>query len=349
MNEFNTQFEGLTVAEKQARYLRLAQACLLHYPAANGPVTFIAHNAGVVYRVESAQGDKFMLKIAQATGESSWDTSAECVNSVFLWLDAIARETPLTVQQPVANARGEFMTAVEFDDLSKPFYCSLQRWLDGEHPHDPSPEQAYQIGAMMAQLHTHGSQWIADKNPPAWTYDEGWLLENLAVFAGVRKLDIISDADWRTVETAVGRIQHRMLAPGTSPQVRGPIHSDIHHGNLLIVDGQMCPIDFGGMIRGHYLLDLGLTLYHFMYLSAETRQALVAGYQAHREIINLAEMDFEAFLCAAALANLAFNVDLPDQRTSRLFIRNVREFSGVYCRHLVDKVPFALEPYDYIR
>jgi hypothetical protein len=57
----------------------------------------------------------------------------------------------------------------------------------------------------------------------------------------------------------------------------------------------------------------------------------------------------EAFLCATALANLAFNVELPDQRTSRLFIRNVREFATVFCERLIHDIPFALEYYEYIR
>jgi hypothetical protein len=60
-------------------------------------------------------------------------------------------------------------------------------------------------------------------------------------------------------------------------------------------------------------------------------------------------MDLEAFLCTAALGNLAFNVGLPDQRTSALFIRNVREFATVFCQKLVHDIPFALKAHERIR
>jgi Ser/Thr protein kinase RdoA (MazF antagonist) len=348
MNEFNTRFEGLNEAQKQARYQWLAEACLAHYPAAQGSIAFVAHNAGITYRIETAQG-RFLLKIAQATGEGTVLAQPEAINAGFVWLDAIARETSLVVQQPIASKRGEFITAVGFEDLSEPFYCSLQRWLDGEHPRDPSPAQVYQIGAMMAQLHEHGSGWIQGKTPPAYRYDETLLNENFEIFARVKTLDILSEAEWANVEQGVERIRGLMSRLGSDAQVWGPIHSDIHQQNLLVVDGQICPIDFGALVLGHYGFEPGVTLYHLMYLPAENRQALVAGYRANRELVRLSQMDLEAFLCAAALANLAFNVELPDQRTSRLFIRNVREFAAIFCEKLVHSVPFALEHYDYIR
>jgi Ser/Thr protein kinase RdoA (MazF antagonist) len=349
MNEFNEKFEGLSELQKQARYHQLALACLAHYPALNGKITFVAHNAGIVYLVESAEG-KFLLKIDEAIGESESHSYPEYLNSGFIWLDAIARETNLVVQQPVASQAGEFVTAVDFEDLSQPFYCSLQRWLDGQHPRDPSSAQVYQIGALMAQLHNHGSQWIQGKTPGAWKLDATWLNGNLERFAKVKSLAILSEAEWLNVEKAVERIQQVMQTIGADAHVWGPIHGDIHHQNLLVLDdGKLCPIDFGALVLAHYGYDLGVTLYHLMYLDAATRQALVAGYQTQRELTLQTDMGLEAFLCMAALANLSFNVELPDQRTSKLFIRNVREFAAIFCDKLIHNVPFALQHYDYIR
>ncbi len=348
MNEFNERFEGLSPSQKQTRYLRLAEACLAHYPTIDGKITFVAHNAGIVYRVDSTQG-AFLLKIAQSTGEGEDRTRPNPINSGFIWLDAIARQTNLTVQRPIANQQGAFVTAVDFEDLHEPFYCTLQYWLEGEHPRNPTPEQAHQIGAMMAQLHVHGSQWIQGKTLEAWTYDEAGSRENFEVFAKVKTLSILSKAEWAVVENAVERLLQVMQRLGKGSQVWGPIHGDVHHGNLLICDNKMCPIDFGGLVLGHYGYDLGVTLYHFMYLDAATRQALIDGYRTKRELVGLSKMDLEAFLCATALANLAFNVELPDQRSSTLFIRNVREFATSFCVKLVHDIPFALEDHEYIR
>jgi len=348
MNEFNQRLETLSAPQKEERYIRLAQACLAHYPAIDGKIIFVAHNAGVAYRVESAQGP-FLLKIAQAMGEGEDHTRPEPLNSLFMWMDALARQTSLIVQHPVSNQQGEFVTAVAFEDLNQPFYCSLQHWLDGTHPRDPSPMQAHQIGAMMALLHTHGSQWIQGKAPDAWKYDDVSLRENFVVFAKVKTLSILSTDEWAIVEKAVERILQILQKLGKEPQVWGPIHSDMHPANLLIVGNDICPIDFGALVLGHYGYDLGVTLYHLMYLDAATRQALIEGYKTNRALVGLSDMDLEAFLCAAALANLAFNVELADQRSSTLFIRNVREFAAVFCEKLVHDIPFALEYYEYIR
>lgn len=347
MNEFNARFQSLSASQRQERYASLARACLAHYPATNGEVTFVAHNAGITYRVDSMEG-AFLLKIAQATGDGLDRTRPDPLNSVFIWLDAIARETPLIVQNPVANGQGAFVTEVVFEDLSEPFYCSIQRWLEGEHPRNPSPTQAFEIGRMTSVLHTHGSQWILGNALEAWQYDEGWLRENFQIFTKVKTLSILSKSEWMNVENAFERIIQVMQRLGKEPTVWGPIHSDLHQQNLLIYRGQICPIDFGGLILGHYGYDLGVTLYHFMYLDALTRQNLIQGYRTNRELVGLSEMDLEAFLCAAALANLAFNVELPDQRTSKLFIRNLHEFATIFCEKLIHDIPFALESYNYV-
>lgn len=349
MNEFNQQFEQLSEPQKQARYQQLALACLAHYPAVDGKITFVGHNAGIVYLIEPAR-EKFVLKIAEAIGEGAGNIYPEYLNTGFIWLDAIARETNLVVQQPVANRTGKFVTEVVFEDLSQPFCCSLQCWVDGQRLRDPSPAQAYQIGTLIAQLHNHGSQWIKGKLPGAWKYDGGWLGENLEGFAKVKSLSILSQAEWINVEKAVDHIHQVMQTMGTNAQVWGPVHGDIHQHNLLVVsDGTICPIDFGALVLAHYGYDLGVILYHLMYLDAATRQALVQGYQVNRELTLLADMGLEAFLCMAALANLAFNVELPDQRVSALFTRNVREFAAIFCKKLIHNIPFALQHYDYVR
>jgi Ser/Thr protein kinase RdoA (MazF antagonist) len=349
MNEFNQRFERLSESQKQVRYQQLALACLVYYPAVDGKVTFVAHNAGIVYLIETAHR-KFLLKIAEAIGEGGSYTYPEYLNTGFTWLNAIARETSLIVQQPVANPLGAFVTTVTFEDLSQPFYCSLQHWLDGQRLRDPSPAQAYQIGEMMAHIHHHGSQWIQARTPGAWKYDGAWLSENLEGFAKVKSLAILSEAEWINVEKAVDRIQQVMQTIGTDAHVWGPIHGDIHQHNLIVLDtDKICPIDFGALVLAHYGYDLGVTLYHLMYLDATTRQALVNGYKANRDLSGLIDMGLEAFLCMAALANLGFNVELPDQRTSALFIRNVREFAAICCHKLIQDIPFALQYYDYIR
>lgn len=345
MNEFNQRFNGLSEDQKQARYLGLAEACLAHYPTIAGEPTFIAHNSGIVYLVKTPH-DKYLLKIAEAIGDGESDANPAYMTASLSWLDALAKETNLIIQQPVANQLGEFVTAVSYDDLTHVFYCTVQHWLDGQHTRNLSPDHMQQIGQMVAQLHNHSSQWIKDKTLPAWTYDGVWTNENLTRFSKVKSLNILSDAEWKTIEKAVDHIQQMIQKLGMDNSVWGPVHGDLHPQNLLVLDdGKLCPIDFDSLILAYYPYDLGVILYHTMYLGAANRQALVQGYRAFRDLRLISDMGLETFLCMAALANLSFQIELPEQRVSDRFIRNVREFATSYCDKLIHDMPFALEHY----
>jgi hypothetical protein len=102
---FNEAFAGLDRAQRQERYRRLATAALAHYALAAAEPTFLAHNAGVAYRVETAGGERFVLKIAEPIGEGGgWATDG--LEAVLAWLAALARETDLGVVAPRGRGRG---------------------------------------------------------------------------------------------------------------------------------------------------------------------------------------------------------------------------------------------------
>ena len=61
----------------------------------------------------------------------------------------------------------------------------------------------------------------------------------------------------------------------------------------------------------------------------------------HTTLGELSNLEPEAFLCTAALGNLAFQITIPRERASDLFVRNVREFATAFCRKLVAGESFA--------
>lgn len=343
MSVFNDRFDGLSGEQRQERYSALAAAALAYYTLDEPAVTFVGHNAGVTYRVDAPRtGRRFLLKIAEPVGEGDGGRPAR-VRSMLLWLAALARETDLVVQEPVPNRQGELLTPVFVDDLPAPFYCSLQQWVDGDHvAGDFTPAQTYRIGATLATLHQHGSQWAL---APTLAADE---LDAPRVSACEQRLRSVVDEGilpsdvWNTVAEACRRVRATMDALGRQPEVWGPVHRDLHHRNVLFRGDQVWPIDFGAFTRAHFSYDLGVTLYHVIYQDdVSVRRALLAGYHSKRPHVALGPLEAEAFLCAAALSNLAFQVTIPYQRASPLFARNVREFATVFCRQLVESQPFV--------
>jgi Ser/Thr protein kinase RdoA (MazF antagonist) len=342
VSEFNRRFEGLTADQCQRRYERLARAALAAYGLADAACDLLQHNAGIAYRVTAPGGECFHLKIAEPAGEG-WSPEPERLRAGLAWVAALACDTDLTVQGPVPNRGGELLTAVAFDDLSEPFNCSLQRWVDGERVAGHyTPEHARAVGVMTARLHAHGRGWLDGANLPAFEMDEASLaacLEGLHVVVG---LGVLTAAQWAVVAAAVERIGVVMAALGRGPDVHGPVHGDLHQGNLLFRNGAACPIDFGELTRAHHAHDLGTTLYHLMYLGPDVRAGLIEGYRSIRSLEPWPDLTLEAFVCAAAIGNLAFQMTLPSERASAITARNVRQLADDFAAKLVAGEPFVL-------
>jgi Ser/Thr protein kinase RdoA (MazF antagonist) len=337
VSAFNAAFAGLDDRQRLDRYRRLAAAALEHYDLGPAEATFLAHNAGAAYRVETAAGERFVLKVAEPIGEGGgW--APEGIGTVLAWLAALARDTDLVVQEPVPNRLGGFLTAVAFPDLAEPFHCSVQRWVEGERVGHFTPDHAHRIGLAVARLHRHGATWVPPELPAAadeWA--TGWVLERTGDLRGVVDLGLLSSEDWKTVEAAAARVDAVMAGLGRGPSVWGPIHGDLHHGNILFEGGEVRLIDFGGFSRTHLAHDLGTALYHVMYQDLAVRRALAEGYGAGW----LGEEVAGAAVCAAAIDNLAFQLTIPRERASAHTARNVRELAGVFCRRFLAAEPFV--------
>lgn len=342
MSEFNDRLVDLTADEQQMRYRQLAAAALDYYDVDDANPVFIQHNAGVAYRVDTKEfSRRYVLKIAETVGDAQ-DVKPERIRGSMLWLLALARETDLVVQEPIPNRSGEFVTTVHFPDLREPFYCTLQRWVDGERFRGHfNFNEAHRIGVILAQLHQHASSWVSAETLDALELNQEWLSDCLRVLSSFAEPNILSSTEWSTVVAACSRVDDIMARLGNDRQTWGPIHGDLHHGNLIVHCGTLQPIDFGVLRRGYFTYDVGTTLYHMMYQDAEVRRALRDGYEHIYPRESLSDLSVEAMICAAALANLSFQITVPSQRNSPLTARNMREFANVFCANLIKGTRFA--------
>ena len=155
----------------------------------------------------------------------------------------------------------------------------------------------------------------------------------------------VTEESWHTIEQATALACRLMDAIGTSADVFGVVHGDLNPDNIIVADddGTVQFIDLAQLALAPFLWDVGVALYQYSYQDASVRRSLVMGYRNARPGLTIPPLALEAFLCAAALTNLAFQCSIPAQRTSTLFHTNVHKFATGYCRDLVDGVPFALE------
>lgn len=323
--------------ESIARYAPVAEAALRCYPLGRTQMQFIAHNAGVVYRIEAREaGEMFLLKLHDRAGEG-YRPSAAALEQGMQWLAGVGRDTAIAVQTPIATAAGPFVCTIALDG-AQPIHCTLQRWLEGRLPNGPfSEEDMRRIGAMMATLHQHSQRTAAhyDSNVQ---HGAQALREHVEILRASLPLELLSREDYAIVEAATQKISAVMQQLGYAPDVWGPVHGDLHYDNILLFGDEVRPIDFSELRLAHYLYDIGVTLYHTLHQGPALLKAFLDAYQQVTPLPDDHMRAIEAFITYAALDNLAWNATLPEQVASPLFRKNLRQLIETFCGSLETEI-----------
>jgi Ser/Thr protein kinase RdoA (MazF antagonist) len=321
-------------------FVELAEQALQHYTLGPTQLTFIQHNAGVVFHVEApALGRSYLLKLHTRIGGGDNSTAAQLEIGLH-WLARIGRETDLVVQTPVVNTAGHFVSQVHTSGAT-PICCTVQHWVEGRLPKgDFTAHQAMQIGIVMAKLHAHSQQHPFVQDVPATRHDARKLAQNVHTLRTALSEIILPPAAFAVIATAHQQIATRMTKLGTAPDVWGPVHGDLHYDNLLLYDSEVRPIDFTGLRLAHYLYDMGVTIYHTYHQGPDIRRAFMEGYRNIRPLPEADLRAIEAFVAYAAIDNLAWNSTIPEQVTSALFRRNLQQLVDQFCSAVAERRPF---------
>jgi Ser/Thr protein kinase RdoA (MazF antagonist) len=321
-------------------YIALAEQALQQYALGATQLTFMQHNAGVVFRAEApALGRPYLLKLHTRVGEGS-NLSAEQLEVGLSWLESVGRETDLVVQMPVPNLAGHFVSQVRMDD-APPICCTVQHWVEGELPNgDFTASQAMQIGIVMAKLHTHSQQHPLVQDVAATCHDASALAEHVRSLRAAFTEALLPPTAFAVILAAQQQIATLMTDLGATPNVWGPVHGDLHYDNLLFYGDEVRPIDFTGLRLAHYLYDIGVTIYHIYHQGPAIRRAFLEGYQRIRPLPEAALRAIEGFVAYAAIDNIAWNSTIPEQTTSALFRRNLQQLVEQLCSCVAESRPF---------
>ncbi|MBW4620232.1 MAG: phosphotransferase [Cyanosarcina radialis HA8281-LM2] len=291
-------------------YDRIAKVALDRYDLARGQRCFLGHSGSVTFRIE-IQEEKFLLRIHQAISgfqEDVWQRP-EAIESELLWLAALDLDTELVVQQPIKNLQNRWVTQV--DENKEVFYCSLLRWIDGEISKlERTPQQAYQLGALMAQLHQHSQQWQLPQNFMRPVYDWNRFKTALANLYSAISQGLISAENYKLLEFAACRVQKMMETLEQNRETWGIIHADLHDGNYLLNGDELRPIDFAHCGFGYYLYDVASAI---QYLPPSIRSCFFEGYQTSQKLTENYIQITEGFFIVALLDVLSFHVNNPQE------------------------------------
>lgn len=141
-----------TAQQRSARLRRAALDALGRYGLDIARVRLLIDEWNCSFRIETASGDRYVLRLTSPKGcHGLEETRAE-----LAWLQALTRDTDLTVPRPVPMADGTFIGVVDRELAPTHRQYVLFRWTPGRTLGDRvGPRTACRLGGLAAALHEH--------------------------------------------------------------------------------------------------------------------------------------------------------------------------------------------------
>ncbi|MBA2678147.1 MAG: phosphotransferase, partial [Ktedonobacteraceae bacterium] len=257
--------------------------------------------------------------------------------SELLWLEALHRDTALTVQRPVRNRAGEFVTVI-YPESDVGMSCTLLHWIEGEPlKQNVTPALVEDLGAVVAQLHEHVMSWSIPTSFIRPTYDIEFFMRQARLLLPGIETGILTAREYAIIQSLVAATGELLAATEVGRDSWGLIHADLHRGNCLMYQERIRPIDFSLCGFGHFLLDFGSSLPSFR---RELRQSFITGYLKRRGLPENYLRIVEAFCILCRMCSYVFMLPRPSER-ERLRTR-IAHFVANECQQFLRNEPVLL-------
>ncbi len=205
------------------------------------------------------------------------------------WLSDLARETNLPVPEPVPGEDGSLTSYVSFGEASNAGrHCVLLRWVPGRNKREElSPADISALGSYVGGLHNHAERYALPEPSALPRWDWNWPFGEAAPLWSEGERYYSAD-EMAVFEAAARRVRGDLRELGYAGDAFGPIHRDLHLGNVVFDGGRPGAIDFDSGGLGHYLLDLSVPLnvlrIHHATRYPAMKEALLEGYERERPL-----------------------------------------------------------------
>jgi Ser/Thr protein kinase RdoA (MazF antagonist) len=234
------------------------------------------------------------------------------IESELHWLDALRRDSDVTVPVVLPARDGRRVVAVDQDGIDR--HVVHFEMVAGAEPDEDTltADDFHTLGRITAALHDHSRGW---KRPPgfgrfAWDWEHS--LGERPRWGRWRDATGVGNTEADLLGRAAGLLQRRLEEYGTGPDVFGLVHADLRLANLL-VDGSrgadtITVIDFDDCGFGWYFYDFGTAVSFFEDDPAvpEWQDAWAAGYRSRRELPHRDEAMLPSFVLLRRLLLLAW-------------------------------------------
>jgi Ser/Thr protein kinase RdoA (MazF antagonist) len=185
-------------------------------------------------------GEGFTLRVHRPDYQSVANIESE-----LAWLEALHKQTDLSIPEPVAGRDGRLLQRFT-TPAGETRHAVLFHFIKGREPSPNSNlvELFAVLGRYAAGLHQHAIAW----KPPsgfgrqAWT--AGGILDPDGLWGDWRVAPGVSGPIHAVLDSAQLLLRQRLASYGTGSDRYGLIHADMRLGNLLVDGDQVSLIDF---------------------------------------------------------------------------------------------------------
>ena len=208
----------------------------------------LATNA--IFRVDTHAGP-FALRVAAPGWRDEVDLKSEA-----LWMSALSRETTLSVPVPLPSRTGELVVTVDIDG---PHHATLMSWLPGQLlGRRLTTANMFKMGRLFAELHAHGHSWTPPSAFSRRRFDRVLSRGEPNVWQSIADHHDVCPDD----VTVIANVHQRVDVGYASldPSDLRVIHADLHHDNIKIHRGVLCPFDFEDTVWGYRIHDIAMAM-----------------------------------------------------------------------------------------
>lgn len=296
------EISGLDTFEAAAR------AALPQWGLERAELALAAHRENAVFHVTAA-GAAYALRVHRPGYHDDAELASE-----LEWMRALAA-AGVEVPKVVPTRSGELFARAAAAGAPAPLQIDVFAWIEGEQLRtalERDPVDAgwlrrtwHALGALAADLHSQAAGW----QPPAGFVRHAWDADGLAgpdPLWGRFWEHPALDREQRELMLATrDRVHRELVALPKTPDAYGLIHADLLPENVLVDGERVRLIDFDDCGYGWHVFELVTPLYAIRDAPWHdaAREALVAGYRAHRA---LDEELFPLFFLVRALTDLGW-------------------------------------------
>lgn len=240
----------------------LARELLSLYNIYDPEIDFIRHNENMTFKITDKLLDKhYLFRIHKPATEGllGIQHTFEGLVSEMKILNHLYANSTLTVQKPVANKLGEYVTDSS-EVVGSSCYSTLLEWIDGEILNTRSEninDITFKLGENIALFHQCLHRFGAGSNLTRPVYDIKRIDSAIEDLKYCVEIDLFTPEDYRIIREVLTIVKQQIKAMDSKGDMWGIIHADFQPGNIIVGNGNPCIIDFGFCGFGYYLFDLG--------------------------------------------------------------------------------------------